>query len=143
MIIPGTGFWVLVLIGALNDQPALVFAAIGLLVVTFAIVAVTSLQASAKRTAERLRLWTTGTPGTAEVVRIGTDGGGVNGHPDIDFQLVVTVPGRPAYPVALTARVSTLAIPRIQPGCRISVRVDPTDPQQLVIDSELTPYGYA
>jgi hypothetical protein len=33
--------------------------------------------------------------------------------------------------------VSSLAIPRVQPGCEIDVRVDPADPANLVVDPAL------
>jgi hypothetical protein len=54
----------------------------------------------------------------------------------------VAVPDREPYRLSTSAIVSKLAIPRVQPGCEIEVRVDRDDPENLVLDAALTPTGY-
>jgi len=66
----------------------------------------------------------------------------MNGHPKVDFELDVSVPGQEPYRVSLSALVSKLAIPRVQPGSEIAVRVDQNDRGEVLIDADLTPYGY-
>jgi hypothetical protein len=142
LFIPGTLFWVLVLGGVFTENNAMIGGAVALFFVT-AIAAITmKVRSSATEKAERLLIYTRGTPARARVVNIGTKGGGINGHPNIDFELEVTVPGHDPYRASFTALVSKLAIPRIQPDAQIDVRVDPDDRQRVLLDAALTPYGY-
>lgn len=142
LVIPGTLFWVLVLAGIFTKNNALIGGAVVLFLVT-AIGAITmKARASSSEKGELLRVYTRGTPARARIVNIGSKGGAVNGHPNIDFELEVTVPGQDPYRVSLTARVSKLAIPRVQPDALIDVRVDPDDRQRILLDAALTPYGY-
>ena len=39
--------------------------------------------------------------------------------------------------------VNMLAIPRVQPGCEIEVRIDPQDRSKVAIDEKLTYLGYS
>lgn len=142
LVIPGTLFWVLALAGIFTKNNALIGGAVVLFFVT-AIGAITmKVRSSASEKAEQLRVYARGTPARARIVNIGTKGGGINGHPNIDFELDVTIPGQEPYRVSLTALVSKLAIPRIQPDAQIDVRVDPDDRQRVLLDAALTPYGY-
>ena len=50
--------------------------------------------------------------------------------------------GAAPYRVTTRALISMLAIPRIQPGTVIDVRVDRADRARVVVDEQLTAYGY-
>lgn len=142
MFIPGTLFWVLIAIGIATGHP--VFLGVGIGVAGFTMIALTTVrlrEASATR-AERKRIWNDGISATARVVTIGTNGSGMNDHPMIDFDLDLVGEHAPGSRVHTSAIISKLAIPRIQPGCEIHVRLDPRDRSRLVIDQALTPYGY-
>lgn len=142
LVIPGTLFWVLVLAGIFTRNNYMIGGAVVLFLVTAVVAIVLKVRASGAEKAETLRLYTRGTPARARILNIGTRGGAVNGHPSIDFELEVTIPGQEPYRASLTARVSKLAIPRIQPDAHIGVRVDPDDRQRVLLDAALTPYGY-
>ena len=60
----------------------------------------------------------------------------------VTFQLEVHAPGRAPYAATATTIVSQLAIPRIQPGSTIQVRIDPADPNRVVVDESVTYLGY-
>ncbi|MCY1062700.1 hypothetical protein [Nannocystis sp. SCPEA4] len=142
LFIPGTLFWVLVLAGIFTKNTFMIGGAVVLFVVTAVGALTIKARASSARNAERLRVWQGGTPGRARIVTIGTKGGGINGHPNIDFDLEVTLPGQEPYRVQVTSLVSKLAIPRVQPDTQIDVRVDPANKLNVLIDAALTPYGY-
>jgi hypothetical protein len=142
LVIPGTLFWVLVLAGVFMKNNALIGGGVVLFLVTAIGAIAMKTRASAAEKAELLRVYNQGTPARARVIKIGTRGGAVNGHPSIDFELEVSVPGQEPYRANLTALVSKLAISRVQPDAEIDVRVDPNDRQRVLLDASLTPYGY-
>jgi len=142
LLLPGMCFWALVGIGLATDDDALIGVAVVLLAAVFIVVIARKVKISSAEKKERQRLWNTGTEATARVIGIGTGGGGMNDHPMVDFELEVIAPGRAPYRVSTSALISKLAIPRIQPGCEIAVRVDPQAPDHLLVDAALTPYGY-
>lgn len=74
-------------------------------------------------------------------MKISSRGGGINDHPLVQFELEVTFKGE-TYKGLTEAIIDQLAVPRIQPGCEIKVVVDPQDRSSILIDAELTPYGY-
>jgi hypothetical protein len=86
---------------------------------------------------EARRIWESGKRGRAKVIQISTRGG-MNDNPGVDFVLDVTPEGQPTYCTSTWAIVNLLAIPRIQPGCEIEVRIDPQDPSKVAIDQTLT-----
>lgn len=61
--------------------------------------------------------------------------GGNEDDPNVDMDLDIDG-GR----LKVTSLIARLAIPRIQPGCEIQVRIDPADGKKIVIDPALTPY---
>jgi hypothetical protein len=85
--------------------------------------------------AERRRIWKNGTPAHARVISVVEVGG--EDTPEVDLDLEV---GTPPTRVKVRSLISRVAIPRIQPGCEIQVRVDPADGRRVVIDPGLTPY---
>jgi hypothetical protein len=142
LFIPGTLFWAFAFMGMATKKDVYFGIAIGLLVISFAVVGIQSAKKSSALRKERHRIWTEGLEAKATIVKISTKGGGLNDNPNIDFELEVHDPSGERYPVETQALVSKLAIPRIQPQCEIVVHVDKQDKTKLVIDETLTPYGY-
>lgn len=141
LIIPGTLFWPLFIVGLATHNEPMFGIAIGVLVVFVIGLIASKVKASNIAREDRRRVVRDGAVTTAKVVRIGTGGGGINDHPRIDFELDVAANDAP-YRVKMSALISQLAIPRVQPGCEIKVHVDPRDRTNLVVDAALTPYGH-
>jgi hypothetical protein len=137
LVFAGTGFWVLVGIGAATGNSVL----IGLAVVLAGGTAVVAISRAARtasaRRAEAERVWAEGLPARAQVVSLEATGARLNSNPKVELVLDVTVAGREPYRTSVSMFVSTLAIPRVQPGCEIDVRVDPADVANLVVDPAL------
>jgi hypothetical protein len=142
LVVPGTLFWVLALAGIFTKNNLLIGGAVVLALVTIVMAITMKVRTGAATKAEEQRIYAQGTPARARIIRIGTSGGNTNGHPNIDFELEVTIPGQEPYRVNLTALVSKLAISRVQPDTVIDVRVDPADRQRVLLDASLTPYGH-
>jgi hypothetical protein len=141
LIIPGTLFWPLFIVGLVSHNDAMFGIAIAVMLVFVVGLIASMVTATNAARDERRRVVRDGTVTTAKIVSIGTDGGGINDHPRIDF--VLDVAGNDAsYRVKTSALISQLAIPRVQPGCEIRVHVDPRDRTNLVVDAALTPYGH-
>lgn len=135
----GIAFWLAVGLGIYTENEHLIGGAAVAAVLALGVrLAFMAKRASHER-AERLRIWLEGRPAQARVRSIRTNGG-LNGHPRVDFELEVH--GPVPYRAHVTALVSKLAVPRIQPGSTIEVRIDPRDPAHVVIAEDLTPYGY-
>ena len=79
------------------------------------------------------RLMATGRQGTATVTAIRDTGLTVNENPQVELDLQVSVDGTAPYAVTHRQVVSRVAIPAFQPGATVPVRVDPADPQTLLI----------
>jgi hypothetical protein len=92
-----------------------------------------ALQGLQQADADSQRLMATGTVATGIVKGIRDTGTMVNMHPQIEFDLEVTIPGQPAYPVTTRQVVSPVNIPQIQPGNPVSLRVDPMDVNRVLI----------
>ena len=142
LFLPGMLFWALLIAGLVTKNDALVGVAVVLAAVTVAAMLTLKIRASAAAKAEVRRIVLDGKPATARVVSIGTKGGSFNDHPYVDLELEVELDDRPPWRASVHALISQLAIPRIQPECRIAVHVDPDDPGKVVVDAALTPYGY-
>lgn len=97
----------------------------------------------AMQQAEAQRLLRTGMPASARVigVRMGrmTVTTGVHRHLQLVVQVEVHPPGRPPYAAQLTAMVSELQIPELQPGATVQVRIDPANPAKLALEAIGTP----
>jgi hypothetical protein len=79
------------------------------------------------------RLLSVGLPGTATITAVADTGATINDNPSVLFDLQVLVDGGDAYPVEHTQVVSRMALPGFQPGATVPVRVDPEDPNVLII----------
>jgi hypothetical protein len=142
LVIPGTLFWALVIAGATTGNEAMIGVAVAMGAVVALSVIILAVRRSAAARADRKRIWETGATATARVLAIGADGSSFNDHPNVDLQVEVTRDGASPYQATVRALISQLAIPRIQPGCTIAVRIDPNDAGNLLVDPALTPYGY-
>jgi len=78
-------------------------------------------------------LMANGHVGTATVQAIRDTGMTVNDNPSVQLDLLVTVDGGEPYSVTHTQVVSRIAIGSFQPGATLPVRVDPADPQSLIV----------
>ena len=139
LVVPGL-MGIALVVGGLtsgNDVMAGVgFGLAGVALVTFIGLKISDASAVA---AERRRIWKSGKPATARVIAL-SEVGGAEDHPEADLELEVRVDGAPPARVRVRSLISRLAVPRIQPGCEIQVRLDPADGNKVVIDPALTPY---
>lgn len=140
IVIPGTLFWVLIGVGATTDNDAFIGAAVVIGVGSIAVFLGSGLKRHAAESAERRRIWDEGRPATARVVTLTDTGSRFNRHPVCVLELEVS-DGGTTRRASVRAVVSTLAVPRVQPGCEVAVRVDRADESAVVIDPALTVFG--
>jgi hypothetical protein len=69
----------------------------------------------------------------ATITHVTETGVVVNDNPKVQIDLMVATDGAPAYAASVTQVISRLAVANFQPGATVPVRVDPGDPQQLII----------
>lgn len=86
-----------------------------------------------KQSQERQRLLSTGIPAMGRVLQLADTGMLVNNNPQVRIMVEVQMPGRPPYQAETTMIVSMLAIPRVQPGAMVNLRVDQMNPQNVAI----------
>jgi hypothetical protein len=79
------------------------------------------------------RLSATGQDGTGTITAVRDTGMTVNDNPSIEMDLQVQVAGGAPYPVTHQQVVSRLAIGNFQPGASVAVKVDPADPQSIIV----------
>ena len=78
-------------------------------------------------------LMANGTIGQATITAIRQTGTMVNYNPECDLDLQVSVNGGAPYPVTHRQVIAQVALPSFQPGATVPVRVDPSDPQSLIV----------
>src|SRR6266576_306877 len=87
--------------------------------------------------AEELRraqhLMANGRVGQATITDVGHTGTTVNGNPQVQIDLTVAMDGAPPYAATVTQVISRLAVRNFVPGATVPVRVDPRDPQELIV----------
>lgn len=71
--------------------------------------------------------------GTATVSGVRQTGTFVNNNPECELDLQVAVDGGTPYAVTHRQVLAMVALPGFQPGASVPVRVDPNDPQSLII----------
>ncbi|HEY4276622.1 MAG TPA: hypothetical protein VGM91_00290 [Conexibacter sp.] len=86
-----------------------------------------------RRQVETQRLMATGLIGHATVRELRDTEVLVNDNPLIEFELLVSVEDRGPYLVTHRQVVSRLVLANFQPGTSIPVRVDPADPDRVLI----------
>jgi hypothetical protein len=140
-LITGTAFWTLVIIGIATGSVGVWIAAGITGVLTFlSFLALAGSKPTATRKTKK-RVWAEGTPATAKVLSARADGN-LNNHPYVDLTLQVTAPNQPLRTVEVHQVISQLMVGRIEPDMEIGVKVDPANPDIVVVDAALTPYGY-
>lgn len=84
-----------------------------------------------------------GRPARATVLAIGENSGGVvvtvNDQPYLNLQVRVEDGFRAPYDVSFDTIIPRSALPQFQPGAAIPVKVDPDDPEKVVIDWDSSP----
>ena len=133
LVVPGLMGCALIVGGFVSDSNVMIgvgFGLAGFMVVSLIVLGIRDASAG---NAERRRIWKSGTPATARVIALSDVGGEDN--PEVDLELEIH-----SRKVKVRSLISRLAVPRIQPGCEIQVRVDPADGAKVVIDPGLTPY---
>ncbi|MBJ7291837.1 hypothetical protein [Williamsia sp.] len=79
-------------------------------------------------------LMATGVVGQATIGGIRDTGMTVNENPVVELDLQVTSPNVPnPYPVTHRQMINRLQVPQLQPGTTVQVRVDPMNPQSLIL----------
>ena len=84
--------------------------------------------------AKQQQLLTTGAAGTATVKGLTDTGVQINNMPQVVIAASIEVEGTPAYDAQITAAVPAIHIPLVQPGNKVGVKVDQTDPNNIAID---------
>lgn len=74
-----------------------------------------------------------GRQGTATITAVRETMMTLNEMPVLEFDLDVTVGGFGPYPVTIQQVVSRPAVPRLQPGAEVDVKVHPEDPKKVVM----------
>jgi len=133
LVAGSSAFWVLVIVGAVNEDDTLVGIALGVGLVVAVCAETVAIRRSNHRRGERTRIVDQGVRSPAHVVSAKSNGA-LNNNPYVDFVLEVQPEGEEPYRVEHRTLVSQMAIPRVQPGAVIDVYVDPGDPQSVVIE---------
>ncbi|KRB77343.1 hypothetical protein ASE01_11490 [Nocardioides sp. Root190] len=133
MFLPGTAFWVLVILAATREDNRLIAWAFAVGGLGLAVFAVLKAQQVRDRKVHRMRAVEAGTRTTARIVSTRVRGH-LNQDPYVVFGLEVLPESGDSYRVEITELVSQLAVPRILPDTVIDVHVHPDDPLYVVID---------
>jgi hypothetical protein len=80
------------------------------------------------------RIRTEGVAGTATIMDIGETNMTINDRPVLNLSLNVAVPGRPPYAVEKRITMPWNALGRLAVGATVPVKVDRTDPEDVVIE---------
>jgi hypothetical protein len=84
--------------------------------------------------AEADRIATTGLAGTATIAGLTQTGMTLNDQPQVDMELLVSIPGAAPYQAHRKEFVPLILLGRLSSGQPLPVKVDPTDPQLVIID---------
>lgn len=81
-----------------------------------------------------------GRPATATVLSLSENSKGgvvtINDQPLLNLKLLIEDGSRPAYEVSFDTIIGRAEVPQFQPGAKFKVKIDPADPQKVVIDIE-------
>jgi hypothetical protein len=89
---------------------------------------------SRRSAAEADRIATTGLAGTATITGLTQTGMSLNDQPQIEMELLISIPGRAPYKARRKEFVPQILLGRLSSGLPLPVKVDPADPQRLVIE---------
>ena len=87
----------------------------------------------AKQAQEARRLLQVGRKGLATVVAVRDTGVMVDENPQAELDLQVAVSGLEPYVVTHRQVISRVAIGSFWPGAKVPIRVDPQDPQNVLV----------
>lgn len=87
----------------------------------------------AKQAQEARRLLQVGRKGLATVVAVRDTGVMVDENPQAELDLQVAVSGLEPYDVTHRQVISRIAIGSFWPGAKVPIRVDPQDPQNVLV----------
>lgn len=88
---------------------------------------------------DRKRILAEGRAVKAKIISLGESGKGVitvNDQPFVSMKLEVYDGSKPPYQVEIKTIISRLDVPRFQPGVMLGVKIDPKNPQNVVIDPQ-------
>ena len=94
-----------------------------------------------RRAAKKDRISSTGVAGTGQIMGLGQTGMTVNDQPQVELDLLVTIPGRSPYRVKVKEIVPLIMLNRLQGT--LPVRVDPAEPNAVVIQWDQPNMGSA
>ncbi|WP_437538057.1 hypothetical protein WME79_19440 [Sorangium sp. So ce726] len=86
----------------------------------------------AQTAAANLRM--TGLPAQARVLIVQPTGTMINYQPQCRVDLEVYRPNAPPYRAAILAVIHQMAIPRVQPGLVVPVKIDAANPNNIALD---------
>jgi hypothetical protein len=107
--------------------PPIIVGGVGLIMLIVGWIMVARAQSAA-------RLLRNGDAARARVVEAVKTGRPVNGQPSLRITLLIDLPGHSTYAATTRTVVPTVMLGRVQPGTIVAVRVDPRDPQRVVLD---------
>ena len=88
------------------------------------------------------KILATGKPAEATLLSIDENSKGgvvtINDQPLLNLKLLVEDGQKAAYEVSFDTVVPRSAVPQFQPGAKFKVKIDPNDPQIVVLDAEAT-----
>lgn len=84
------------------------------------------------------QLLATGIPGSAHITGATQTGMYLNEQPQVSLNLLVTIPNRPPYAATHKSFVPLILLGRLTSGAPLAVKVDPADPQRIVVDWQNT-----
>ena len=87
----------------------------------------------AKQALEARRLLQVGRRGLATVVAVRQTGVNIDDNPQAELRLQVSVDGVDPYEVTHRQVISRVAIDSFWPGAKVPIRVDPQDPQNVLV----------
>ena len=88
--------------------------------------------ATRRRGARRRRIMTTGIDGTATITGMTQTGMLINHNPVVQFEATIETPTG-TYPASFRQMVPLISLGQIQVGAKLAVKVDPNDPQGIVL----------
>ena len=84
--------------------------------------------------AEAARIIASGVAGSATITGLTQTGMFLNENPQVEMDLLVQVAGKPPYAVKRKQFVPLILLGRLSSGAPLAVKVDPADPNNVVID---------
>lgn len=108
---------------------AIILGAVGIGLVLFGL-------RSRARAAEAKRVLKVGINGSATITGMTQTGMYLNEQPQVKMELLVQIPGRQPYTAVRKEFVPLILLGRLSSGAPLAVKVDPGDPQDVIIDWE-------